>query len=1149
MRCARFALLALWATVAAAQTTGPQIPLTGSVGVKGSVAILGSASVTIADANHTLSANEYASNFLSVTSSVSLTAMRLLIAPLNKGQQFTIQNSTTGGQAIEIIGATGLGVVIPNGQTLTVACDGSNYLTAFTSSPSFNGVGYSVPDFNWQQMPGGTLSSGSNTITLVPCPRGVDTTNNTAAPYGVYISGGTGTAEAAPVTGGTCTPGASSGTIVVTAANSHSGAWTVGSANGGIQEAINTADGGNSVNSGSGYPFTRLQMVPTSGGISPTYNVYWTIFFNTGKSLLDGYGAFLACYTRVVCLMSNIYNNTASGAQTIQGLTFTPELNIDGAHIASAAATTSAGVSTYTITTSTVHNLIVGDYAIVSYSTPAASQEGRFLVASVIDSTHFTYQLPGSVSFSTSRGFGWVGVENTALEDESNELTMRDIKIQGNGAGPRWNQGVVVGNDQLFKIDHLTNLGSGTVLQNTANFTGNLIYLRGDQGAAPVGIISDLNASLQCNGNAIRDWAGNGLIIDGGVIEGWSQYAVFYANGLQGLQINAVYNESAYCQNKAYSGTIDSNADYISNGETLTVTGTLPLGGLYPQFLCTVNTGGACYTSCTTTQRNYYIVPQDSFYGPGPALFAGTACPATSGESITVQWPNPDLYLSTGRTFDVLLTTGTSQTTSPYGTGNYALATGTSGSCNTAGICSFTDTQAAPSSYTFSLLQWNPSLYFWPGSIILGKGARLNIDEAGTASGIVSTSLLPKIFAKHLVAAGQNYQFTSNWTVALAGDITSPLIGALMLPIEPTTGATPAGVSGGIIFSPSLVSTITPREIITLMDGAAALTLATPSHVRAASANDNFIGTDFTGSVGSQDQVYGSPAGHYFYVNDASFSGTTWLEGLTASQKTFNVPAVFAKNVSILGTCLIGCGPFVPGGSQASDALTTNGSLNGNWTVCSACGSWIITSNQAEGTAGASGYALAAYTGLTFSNNQSASSQVAAFGGGIGPGVRMSSTTNSGYFVGVGPSSVELFKLVAGTPTLLGTTYSGTVSIRDTIGITVNGTSLTALLNGTVVATATDSAFSSGYPGIVSAGTPGGIVNFTGGDLQYASTQLITVSKGAYSILATCNSSTEGGMAAVTNSNTNTWGATVASGGTDHVLAYCDGSNWTVAAQ
>src|SRR5271166_915047 len=1143
MRRARFALLALWATVAAAQTTGPQIPLTGSVGVKGSVAILGSASVTIADANHTLSANEYASNFLSVTSSVSLTAMRLLIAPLNKGQQFTIQNSTTGGKAIEIVGATGLGVVISNGQTLTVVCDGSNYLTASTSSPSLNGVVYVASDFNWLQSPGGTLSAGSNTITLSPCPRGVDTSNNTAAPYGVYLSGGTGTAEAVPVTGGTCTPSASSGTIIVTVANSHSGAWTVGAANGGIQEAWNTADGGNSVNSGAGYPFARVQFVPVYGQTGANYNVYWPVFQNSGKSLADGYGAFLNCFTRSACWIINNYNGSASGAQVVQGLAFLAAYSIDGAHIASVSA--SAGV--YTVTTSTAHNLITGDYAIVSYSTPAQSQEGRFQVT-VTDSTHFTYSV-GSTTFATSNGFGWVAVEYAAIEDISNEATMRDIKLQGL-SGAHWNQGIVIGNDQKFLIDGLTNLGSGTTLQDTANFTGNLIYLRGDQGAAPVGSIKGVNASLQCSGNGIRDWAGNGLTIDPmTIIEGWSQYAVYYANGLQGFTINSVYNESSYCQNKAYSGTIDANADYISNGATLTVTGTLPLGGLYPQFLCTGNTGGACYTTCTTTQRNYYIVPQDSFYGPGPALFAGTACPATNGESITVQWPNPDLYLSTGRTFDVLLTTGTSQTTSPYGTGNYALATGTSGSCNTAGICSFTDTQAAPSSYTFSLLQWNPSLYFWPGSIILGKGARLNIDEVGTAGGIVSTSPLPTIFTKHLVAAGQNYQFTSNWTVAPVGDIRSPLIGAMMLPIEPTTGATPAGVSGGIIFSPSLVSTITPREIITLMDGAAALTLATPSHVRAASANDNFIGTDFTGSVGSQDQVYGSPAGHYFYVNDASFSGTTWLEGLTSSAKTFKLPVVFDSDISLLGNCYgIACSPFAPGGSQASDPLTTNGSLSGNWTVCGACGTWTISSHQAQFTTGVSGYAVAAYTGLTFSNNQAASIQVADFGGGIGPGARVSNTTNSGCFVGAGPSTIEIFKLTAGAPTLLAI-YSGTVSVGDIVGITDNGTTTTALLRGKPVASTTSCPFTSGYPGMIGATTAGGIVNFTGGDLQYTSTQLITVSKGAYSILATCNSSTEGGMAAVTNSNTNTWGATVASGGTDHVLAYCDGSNWTVAAQ
>ncbi len=42
---------------------------------------------------------------------------------------------------------------------------------------------------------------------------------------------------------------------------------------------------------------------------------------------------------------------------------------------------------------------------------------------------------------------------------------------------------------------------------------------------------------------------------------------------------------------------------------------------------------------------------------------------------------------------------------------------------------------------------------------------------------------------------------------------------------------------------------------------------------------------------------------------------------------------------------------------------------------------------------------------------------------------------------------------------------------------------------------------------------------------------------------------TEGQMAAITDGSTNTWGATVAGGGSNHVLAYFDGTNWTVAGK
>src|SRR5271168_545393 len=106
-----------------------QINLSGSIGLPGFAAILGNYNVIFAsDADHTLTAIEWSNNFLEITSSVSLTTTHQLIAPLNQGQEFVVQNNTTGDQSIEVIGATGTGITIANGATVSVVCDGTNYL-------------------------------------------------------------------------------------------------------------------------------------------------------------------------------------------------------------------------------------------------------------------------------------------------------------------------------------------------------------------------------------------------------------------------------------------------------------------------------------------------------------------------------------------------------------------------------------------------------------------------------------------------------------------------------------------------------------------------------------------------------------------------------------------------------------------------------------------------------------------------------------------------------------------------------------------------------------------------------------------------------------------------------------------------------------
>ena len=105
-------------------------------------------------------------------------------------------------------------------------------LSRIPSSPTIP-----VAQYNFTPMaPGGTLSPGSQVITLAPVPRGV---NGTDQNHYLYISGGTGAAEAVLITGGTAVSGAPSGTVICTIGpGGHSGPWTLQSASAGITEAI-----------------------------------------------------------------------------------------------------------------------------------------------------------------------------------------------------------------------------------------------------------------------------------------------------------------------------------------------------------------------------------------------------------------------------------------------------------------------------------------------------------------------------------------------------------------------------------------------------------------------------------------------------------------------------------------------------------------------------------------------------------------------------------------------------------------------------------------------------------------------------------------------------------------------------------------------
>lgn len=65
----------------------------------------------------------------------------------------------------------------------------------------------------------------------------------------------------------------------------------------------------------------------------------------------------------------------------------------------------------------------------------------------------------------------------------------------------------------------------------------------------------------------------------------------------------------------------------------------------------------------------------------------------------------------------------------------------------------------------------------------------------------------------------------------------------------------------------------------------------------------------------------------------------------------------------------------------------------------------------------------------------------------------------------------------------------------------------------------------------------------------YLSTTLLQTSATTLAGLPACGATFWGAMQAIVDSTTNTWGATITGGGSFSVLAYCDGTNWTVAAK
>jgi hypothetical protein len=97
--------------------------------------IAGTASITMADANYTLStadgtADEARKMFVVATG--ALTAARNIICP-TASKLYFVANNTTGGFAVTFKTSAGTGVSIPNGEAMVLYCNGTNVINAITN--------------------------------------------------------------------------------------------------------------------------------------------------------------------------------------------------------------------------------------------------------------------------------------------------------------------------------------------------------------------------------------------------------------------------------------------------------------------------------------------------------------------------------------------------------------------------------------------------------------------------------------------------------------------------------------------------------------------------------------------------------------------------------------------------------------------------------------------------------------------------------------------------------------------------------------------------------------------------------------------------------------------------------------------------------
>jgi hypothetical protein len=897
------------------------------------------------------------------------------------------------------------------GVASSATCLNGNSTWGSCGSGAPAGITYATTALNWTQGLTTSLVAGSAaTVTLSPCPVGIDTSSG--AGYDVYINDSS--AEAVAVTAGTCTSGASSGTITFTPFFSHS-SYVIQSASSGIQETINAACGVSSTT----YANVQCNVtIPANGpyisGFANhafnDYNVYGTIFFHANQSTLSGYGVSMNCLGRGACLqVGDLVNSNHSSANFVNGLSFrSPTNHSSSPAYAGVNITNTLLTSNYaTITTATAHGFRPGDMVTILFTDDAHywgdavvtdCGSGATSAACTGTSTTFRYARtePNIASQPTP---GVVALAYTAILDNGNSTHFIGIQYDLGGEAGTFNNFFDMWDDENATIDHFNN--NAISLNPNANWTGSFVFSAGNQNhqVAPVITLRDSNITANYS-NCATDYNSNGLYVENTVCQASGPWQIYSANttgNYAGAYIRNIYSESGAAQNPLSP----ARSPFPGLGIAGLIAGSSS-GASSFQVVGNGSTEGAFYSGGTgSTPYSYFIVANDTTANTQTSPMQILNWLSTGSDSIPVRWPR----VANGKdaiTYDVIriATPAGVGAVYPYNGGCPGGSGGVCGyvakgltqsaACSGGLVCTYTDNGSLSTfPYTIKQGNYNGALNFWPGSLVsVNRSVTVDL-EMGNSVG-VGLSGNPLELAHE--CTGNGAASAGGYTTCLASatsfnNSVPNQTATIVTDGDANTGGTQLLTKGRLNFNTTPFTSIQPHHIITLIDSQPALTQATTGYRPPASVNDTWIGTDVASggaALGSGQLAFGAPVSITNYIAQTGDGiHANWLERLSASLKEFNVPVKFDQSVTVAGLsngCLnVTSGVIAStgspcgsggGGGNVSSIFGRTGTIvaaNGDYTVSQVTGAAVdaavVHNTGAETIAGAKTFTSAVTMG------------------------------------------------------------------------------------------------------------------------------------------------------------------------------------------